>query len=376
MRKVSKRLLALLLALCLTAGLAFPASASWWEEPSPFEDLEEWPYEWPVYCDFINRALELGIFSGTSATTFSPDKPITRAQAVTALAKTHQAITGEAVSVSGSAPFSDVPSGSWYGRYVSWAYENGLVSGTGNSTFSPGRLVSYAELGVMFHRYLQMMELDQLYDPVPGDWSRFPAWAQKHLEAISGFKIISPSDIEFSPVSRWFAADHFVQLYEKATFPVDKKTERVKYVYYVEVPLDVESAQSEDKYNSFTAGDYTQVLTSYEEYARLLADLQKDAKDFTKERQTPDLTIREEDFADSNLLAIELVRPGSLAYNAEFGGISIEDGAAHVSFTSNGTGGCTAEVKGILFLVRVPKDVTDAELTFNVWTDIFHWNPG
>lgn len=377
--KNAKRLLALLLALCLTAGLALPAGASWFDEPAPFEDLNEWPYEWPEYCDFVSRALELGIFAGTSTTTFSPREPVTRAQAVTALAKTHQAITGETVSAGGSAPFSDVPAGSWYGRYVSWAYGNGLVSGTGKGRFSPGRLVSYAELGVMFHRYLKMIGRDTLYDPVGNyDWDKFPSWARKHMEAISGFEIFSTAYVESPTVERGEAARWFVRLYEKATFPVDKETERVKYIYDVSLPyVQPEPGQDfdyDDYYSGFDRKE-ARILTSYEEYARLLADRQQYASLFEKVSQPSERTIWEGGFEEYNLLAVETAYGGHPAYDCELGAFSIEGDCAKITLVEDGLAGTTADFKGVLFFLWVPKEVAQGEITRMSWTDIYHWIP-
>lgn len=375
--KNAKRLLALLLALCLTAGLALPAGASWFEKPAPFEDLNDGLYKWPVSCDFISRALELGIFSGTSATSFSPRKPLTRAQAVTALAKTHQAISGEAVPSGGSAPFSDVPAGSWYGRYVSWAYDNGLVSGTGNGRFSPGQLVSYAELGVMFHRYLKLMGLDTLYDPVGNyDWDQFPSWARKHLYAISGFGIFSTAYIDSPTVDRGDAARWFVRLYEKATFPVDKETERVKYVYDVPLPyVQPEPGQDIDPDDYYTGFDRREarILTSYEEYARLLADRQQYASQFEKVSQPRERAIWEGGFEQYNLLAVETAYGGLPAYDCELGDFSIEEDRAKITLVEDGLYGSTADLKGVLFFLWVPKEVAQGDITGMSWTSTAHW---
>ena len=376
--KNAKRLLALLLALCLTAGLTLPAGASWSEKPAPFEDLKGELYDWPVYCDFIARALELGIFSGTSATTFSPLKPLTRAQAVTALAKTHQAISGETVPSGGSAPFSDVPAGSWYGRYVSWAYDNGLVSGTGNGKFSPGQLVSYAELGVMFHRYLKMMGLDTLYDPVGNyDWDKFPSWAREHLYAISGYEIFSTVYIDSPTVDRGDAARWFVRLYETATFPVDKETLRVKYIYSISMPQPgMDPDHMLDWENGFgSSRKEASILTSYEEFSRLLVDRQTYAWSFEKVSQPKKEYIWEGGFEDHNLLAVETAYVGFPAYDCELGAFSIEGDCAKVTLVEKGLAGSTANLKGVLYFIWVPKDVAQGEITCMSWTNIAHWVP-
>ena len=94
---------------------------------NPFSDLDSDAY----YYDAVLWAAERGITSGTSATTFSPDATVTRAQTVTFLY--HAA---GAPAVSGSS-FADVTADAWYADAVAWAAAEGVTSGTGGNRFSP-----------------------------------------------------------------------------------------------------------------------------------------------------------------------------------------------------------------------------------------------
>ncbi len=84
----------------------------------------------PVYW-----AVARGITSGTSATTFSPGKECTRGQIVTFLWKA----MGSPEPSSTSNPFTDVKSSDYFYKPVLWAKENGITSGTSETTFSPGK---------------------------------------------------------------------------------------------------------------------------------------------------------------------------------------------------------------------------------------------
>ena len=85
------------------------------------------------YCyDAVAWALENGITKGTTATTFSPDAPCTRGQAVTFLFR------AQGGSASGAATaFTDVAAGSYCADAVAWAVESGVTKGTTATTFSP-----------------------------------------------------------------------------------------------------------------------------------------------------------------------------------------------------------------------------------------------
>ena len=81
------------------------------------------------YEKAVAWAIENGITTGTTATTFSPDATCTRAQAVTFLAR---ALNAKATS---AAEFSDVPTGSYFADAVAWAAANGVTEGIGGGLF-------------------------------------------------------------------------------------------------------------------------------------------------------------------------------------------------------------------------------------------------
>lgn len=50
-------------------------------------------------------------------------------------------------------PFTDVPEDAWYHDSVAWAYENGIVAGTSETTFSPEKPCTRAQIVTMLKRY-------------------------------------------------------------------------------------------------------------------------------------------------------------------------------------------------------------------------------
>lgn len=107
---------------------------------NPFTDVSADAY----YYDAVLWAVEKGITSGTSATTFSPNATVTRGQTVSFL---HRANGSPAVS--GSSPFTDVAADAYYAAAVQWAVAENITAGTSATTFSPdaactrGQIVSF-----------------------------------------------------------------------------------------------------------------------------------------------------------------------------------------------------------------------------------------
>ena len=111
------------------------------ETSIPFTDMPEkghWAYDAIVWAYTSTPQ----ITSGTTATTFSPNKTVSRAEAVTFL----WCAAGKPNPTCTSNPFTDVASDSWYYKAVLWAVERGITAGTSATTFSPKKDVSLAEM--------------------------------------------------------------------------------------------------------------------------------------------------------------------------------------------------------------------------------------
>ena len=100
------------------------------------------------YYDAVMWAVENGITSGTSSTTFSPDASCTRAQAVTFLWRA----AGSPKPASAANRFTDIRSGEYYYDAVLWAVEQGITSGTSESTFSPNAVCSRGQIVTFLYR--------------------------------------------------------------------------------------------------------------------------------------------------------------------------------------------------------------------------------
>ena len=117
------------------------------EEPNPFADVSASNY----YYNAVQWAVKNGTTGGTSATTFSPDAPCTRAQAVTFLWRA----AGSPAPSSTEMPFADVPTDAYYYNAVLWAVENGITGGTSTTTFSPDAPCSRGQIVAFLWRSKQ-----------------------------------------------------------------------------------------------------------------------------------------------------------------------------------------------------------------------------
>ena len=102
------------------------------EEPSSLSQFSDVSSE-DYYFDAVNWAVEEGVTSGTSDTTFSPFDTCTRGQVVTFLWRA----SGRPSPKMTNNIFTDVADNSYYNTAVLWAYENNITSGTTATTFSP-----------------------------------------------------------------------------------------------------------------------------------------------------------------------------------------------------------------------------------------------
>ena len=126
------------------AGSPVPVGAA-----NPFRDVSRDD----LYYHAVLWAVEQGITSGTSKTTFSPEAPCTRAQIVTFLWR----FGGSAASY-GKPPFADVAEDAYYGEAVLWAAENGITTGTAAGTFSPEALCSRAQTVTFLFRSVEKLQ--------------------------------------------------------------------------------------------------------------------------------------------------------------------------------------------------------------------------
>lgn len=100
----------------------------------------------------IDYVVNKGYFYGTSETSFSPNKPITRGQFVTVLGRMLNVNT----SIYSAQNFNDVKSSMYYSSYIAWANKMGIVSGVGQGRFAPDKELTREEMAVIMSKFLKV----------------------------------------------------------------------------------------------------------------------------------------------------------------------------------------------------------------------------
>ncbi len=112
----------------------------------PFTDVPDGVY----YYDAVAWAVEKGVTTGATDTTFSPNTNCTRAQMVTFLYR-----AAGSPRATGTMPFTDVHPGDYYYNAILWAYQKGIAIGVSATSFSPNTMVTRAQVVTFLYRYIQ-----------------------------------------------------------------------------------------------------------------------------------------------------------------------------------------------------------------------------
>ena len=110
---------------------------------NPFTDVSSSAY----YYDAVLWAVEKGITTGVTGSTFAPDALCTRGQAAVLLWRANGA-----PQVSQEHPFRDVAEDAYYEDAVSWAVHGGVTQGTTGSTFAPDETCTRAQIVTFLYR--------------------------------------------------------------------------------------------------------------------------------------------------------------------------------------------------------------------------------
>lgn len=99
-------------------------------------------------ADNIAFVTARGLYNGTSASTFSPEKGMTRGM----LAKVLHNLENNPQSGM-SAAFTDVNADTWCQEAVSWAADAGIITGYADGSFHQEKMINREQLAVMLYRY-------------------------------------------------------------------------------------------------------------------------------------------------------------------------------------------------------------------------------
>ncbi len=188
MKRNIKLLIATAVSVLISVSLCIGISA---ETEKSFNDVsaDAW------YYDAVSITVQKGIFTGTSAVTFEPNAPMTRAMFVKTLAM----LTGADVSEYTEVSFDDVVEGAWYANYVEWAYREEITKGVGNGLFGVDDHITREQMITLFYNTAAKSGEDIAvadtfkYDKT-ADSAQISSWATDAMKWALSSSIISGND--------------------------------------------------------------------------------------------------------------------------------------------------------------------------------------
>ena len=143
-------------------------------DDNPFTDVPKGSF----YFDPVLWAVEHGITTGASETTFAPNDSCMRAHVVTFLWRA----AGQPEPTSTVNPFEDVKESDFYYKAVLWAVENGITNGADAAHFNPFGICNRAQVVTFLHRAFGSPAVENAANPFTdvesGSWYAAPVlWA-------------------------------------------------------------------------------------------------------------------------------------------------------------------------------------------------------
>lgn len=219
MNRIWGRVAAVAAAVWCTAGMFVQyASAG---AALPFKDIAS-SYARKEIIDLYNQK----ILTGTSETSFSPAKSITRAEFITVL---DRLLKLEPVAGPIS-PFTDLAHNAWYYGWIQAAVQLELADGTSASTFAPARPVTRQEAAVLLGKALKQQGNITAAQTVYQDKNNVAAWASRAVGAVSRLGLMKgdetgafrPSD----PITRQETAVLIARVLQQEPWAAELKEDR------------------------------------------------------------------------------------------------------------------------------------------------------
>ncbi len=248
-----KRMLSLVLSLIMLLGICVVGVHPAESDELPFVDVKkDWSY------DAIKYVYEKGLMYGTGkGDTFSPKMNLSRGMVVTVLYRNDGSPMVDFIDL-----FADVKDGQYYSDAAVWAYNNGIVAGTGEDEFgspyfSANRDITRQELAQMFTKYAEYkhVDLSQNSDDLSGysDAGKVDGWAKNAVKWAVSVGLISGkgsgANVKLAPKDKATRAE-FAQIIKN----YNAKAEELPYFLVYETPK-LKSQYTEPDYPLVTDAD-------------------------------------------------------------------------------------------------------------------------
>lgn len=157
---------------------------SLWADGFYFDDMQtHWAQA--AVLDVANR----GWMVGTSTGAFTPDAPLTRAEAAVILVRA-LGLTGDAGTAAAS--FNDVPAAHWARQEIALAKQHGLIQGISSDLFAPDQPITREQMAALLSRVVNVPSTGGAakasFSDVPeGSWSYAAIAAMSRMGVVDGF---------------------------------------------------------------------------------------------------------------------------------------------------------------------------------------------
>lgn len=123
------------------------------------------------YASYVEDAYFKGLISKDSA--FNPNQHASRAHMITVLGREYEREHDMTISNDGQTKFEDVPTDSYFAKYVAWGNEVGIVNGVSEREFAPDEDVTREQIAEFLYRLAIYSGLTQRTPADPTVYSRF-----------------------------------------------------------------------------------------------------------------------------------------------------------------------------------------------------------
>ncbi len=162
---------------------------------------------------YIDSLTDAGIMESSSTTHFYPDTPFTRQETAKAACMLYKKVN----LPSSPHPFTDVPTSSDYSKYIKYMYDNGIVSGTTSTTFSPTASIKRQDLCViLYNMYFTHIgfELTSVFSKVTySDDSKISSYAKTKVYALQSIGVLADNGGAFRPKENATRAEAATMIY-------------------------------------------------------------------------------------------------------------------------------------------------------------------
>lgn len=148
-----------------------------------FDDINV--HHW--YYDFVSYAYDNGLLIGTSDNKFEPDTTMSRGMFATVIYRIAESLDEDMTP--GDRYFNDVNTTDYYYDAITWAYNNGIIEGVGDSKFEPDSPLTREQAVTILGRMIEDNE-----ESIPSanykDGDSISNWAKDHVDLLTHYGLI------------------------------------------------------------------------------------------------------------------------------------------------------------------------------------------